>query len=115
MKEAIEPNNFNAFKYFNFLNFNNLFSKTLILCTLTTCFAHAQNDIARSESKYYEITDVPIQDSVMLEVGGLAFTDDDKLGVATRRGEIWIIEDPYQKKSKTPKYSLFADSLYDPC
>ena len=72
-----------------------------------------QGDAAR-ESKYYQIKNVPIPDSVMLEVGGLAFTHDDKLGVATRRGEIWVIEDPYGKKFKTPKYTRFATGLHEP-
>jgi len=74
----------------------------------------AQNDISTNENRFYKLTNVPIPDSVMLEVGGLAFTADDKLGVATRRGEIWLIDDPYQKKNKVPKYSLFATGLHEP-
>ncbi|HEV7380710.1 MAG TPA: plastocyanin/azurin family copper-binding protein [Dyadobacter sp.] len=74
----------------------------------------AQNDISVKENQYYKINDVPIPDSVILEVGGLAFSDDDRLGVATRRGEIWVIDDPYQKKSSQPKYTLFAKGLHEP-
>ncbi len=74
----------------------------------------AQTDITSAENNYYKLISVPIPDSVKLEVGGLAFTDDDKLGVATRRGEIWLIDDPYQKKNKQPKYSLFASGLHEP-
>ncbi|MCF0051833.1 plastocyanin/azurin family copper-binding protein [Dyadobacter sp. LJ53] len=73
----------------------------------------AQN-VPENESKYYKITTVPVPDSIMLEVGGLAFTDEDKLGVATRRGEIWVIDDPYQANSKLPRYSLFASGLHEP-
>lgn len=74
----------------------------------------AQTDITSAENNYYKLTSIPIPDSVKLEVGGLAFTDDDKLGVATRRGEVWLIDDPYQKKNKQPKYSLFASGLHEP-
>lgn len=74
----------------------------------------AQTDITSAENNYYKLTSVPIPDSVKLEVGGLAFTDDDKLGVATRRGESWLIDDPHQKKNKQPKYSLFASGLHEP-
>lgn len=75
--------------------------------------ANAQTDMKAKESKYYSITDVPIPDSVKLEVGGLAFTPDDKLGVATRHGEIWLITDPYQKKSKQPTYTRFAYGMHE--
>ena len=85
-----------------------------ILVSLFTQVSFAQNDIADRENKFYQIISVPIPDSVKLEVGGLAFTDDDKLGVATRRGEIWVIEDPYQQKNRLPKYSLFASGLHEP-
>ncbi len=62
------------------------------------------------ESKYYKIVDVPIPKDVMLEVGGLALTDDDKLGVSTRRGELWLIDKPY---SQSPKYKLFAQGMHE--
>ncbi|WP_026631431.1 plastocyanin/azurin family copper-binding protein [Dyadobacter alkalitolerans] len=82
----------------------------LFICAVN---AFAQN-VSENESKFYKISTVPVPDSIMLEVGGLAFTDDDKLGVATRRGEIWVIDDPYQKRSRTPRYSLFASGLHEP-
>ncbi|MCE7072255.1 plastocyanin/azurin family copper-binding protein [Dyadobacter sp. CY327] len=82
----------------------------LFICAVN---AFAQN-VLENESKFYKISTVPVPDSIMLEVGGLAFTDDDKLGVATRRGEIWVIDDPYQKRSRTPRYSLFASGLHEP-
>ena len=84
-----------------------------VLASLFTLASFAQN-IADRESKFYKIISVPIPDSIKLEVGGLAFTDDDKLGVATRRGEIWTIENPYQKHNSLPKYSLFASGLHEP-
>jgi uncharacterized cupredoxin-like copper-binding protein len=87
-----------------------------IIFLVLLCFSKtfAQSDIIEKESKYYKISTVPLPDSIQLEVGGLAFTDDDKLGVATRRGEIWVIDDPYQRKSKTPHYALFANGLHEP-
>ncbi|WP_229208485.1 plastocyanin/azurin family copper-binding protein [Dyadobacter psychrophilus] len=85
----------------------------MILLLIRAVNSFAQH-IIENESKYYKINTVPVPDSIMLEVGGLAFTDDDKLGVATRRGEIWVIDDPYQKKSQKPRYSLFANGLHEP-
>ncbi len=63
------------------------------------------------EEKYYKIIDVPIPEDIVLEVGGLAFTDDDKLAVSTRRGEVWLIEDPY---GQNPKFKRFAQGLHEP-
>ncbi|MEM0994226.1 MAG: hypothetical protein AAGI49_14395, partial [Bacteroidota bacterium] len=71
----------------------------------------AQRDVAREEANYYKIVDVPIPKGVVLEVGGLALTDDDQLAACTRRGEIWMIDQPY---SQQPKYSLFARGLHEP-
>lgn len=65
---------------------------------------------AKKESEFYKIIDVPIPNDIILEVGGLALTDDDKLGVSTRRGEVWLIDKPY---SKTPTYDRYANGLHE--
>lgn len=67
--------------------------------------------LAQKESDYYKIVDVPIPGDVLLEVGGLAFTDDDRLGVSTRMGEVWLIEKPY---SQQPIYKRYAQGLHEP-
>lgn len=69
--------------------------------------------IVPKERAFYSVTDVPLG-PVLLEVGGMAFLPDGRLAVCTRRGEIWLIEDPYQKKSKTPKFTRFARGLHEP-
>ena len=77
----------------------------------TVAFAQEKSPIDIKESAYYEIVDVPIPKGVLLEVGGLALTDDDKLGVSTRRGELWLIDKPY---SENPVFSKFATGLHEP-
>ncbi len=72
--------------------------------------AQSNADISAKESKYYKIVDVPIPEDIMLEVGGLALTDKDQLGVSTRRGEVWVIDKPYGAK---PKYSRYAHGLHE--
>lgn len=81
----------------------------LVFCVGQIVFGQSKS-IAEKESKYYKIVDVPIPKDVKLEVGGLALTDNDKLGVSTRRGEVWLIDKPY---SKTPNYKLFAHGLHE--
>ncbi|WP_245576562.1 plastocyanin/azurin family copper-binding protein [Flexithrix dorotheae] len=62
------------------------------------------------EAKYYQIITVPIPKNVVLEVGGLAFTDKDQLGVSTRRGEVWLLDNPYSRK---PSYKRYAHGLHE--
>lgn len=83
------------------------------LCILPLV-GNSQESIAARESEYYQITDVPVPENIIMEVGGMAFTDKDQLGICTRRGEIWIIDDPYMKKSKQPALSRFASGLHEP-
>lgn len=60
--------------------------------------AQKNSAMAQKEAEYYKIVDVPIPDDVLLEVGGLALTDDDRLGVSTRHGEVWLIDKPYSQR-----------------
>ena len=62
------------------------------------------------EAEYYKIVDVPIPEDIVLEVGGMVFTDEDKLGVSTRRGEVWVIDNPYGQK---PVFNRFAHGLHE--
>ncbi len=87
------------------------FSLILLLVFISNSIAQAPSKLAIQESKYYNIINVPIPDSVKLEVGGLALNDADELGVSTRRGEVWLIKQPY---SKNPIYNRFAFGLHEP-
>lgn len=61
--------------------------------------------------QYFKIESVKIPGGVELEVGGLAFDDKGNLGVATRRGEIWVIKNP---SSANPTYTRYAHGLHEP-
>lgn len=66
------------------------------------------------EQDYYTIIDIPVPDGIELEVGGLAITPDGSLGVSTRRGEVWLIENPYMDGSRIPRFKKFAAGLHEP-
>lgn len=74
-------------------------------------FSQKQSAMAKKEARYYKIVDVPIPDEVKLEVGGLVLTDEDKLGVSTRMGDVWLIDKPY---SQRPSYKRYAQGLHEP-
>jgi cytochrome c551/c552 len=67
----------------------------------------------KKEQDYYEIKTLPIPKEIYLEVGGLATMPDGRLAVSTRRGEIWIVENPYQKTSHQTYYRRFASGLHE--
>lgn len=67
----------------------------------------------KKEQDYYEIKTLPIPKEIYLEVGGIATMPDGRIAVSTRRGEIWIIENPYQKTSHQTYYRRFASGLHE--
>ncbi len=70
----------------------------------------ASND---AEAKFYKLTTVPLPQDCVLEVGGLAFRPDGKLLACTRRGEVWLIENPTSDSLGEVKFSKFASGLHE--
>lgn len=66
-----------------------------------------------TENDYYRLTTLPIPEGVVLEVGGLETLPDGRLGVATRRGEVWIVENPSSFNGARPHFTRFAQGLHE--
>ncbi len=91
-----------------------IFSKIAIsLCLLAWAHLETNAQTSVKESDYYRLTTIPIPEDIVLEVGGMAFTDDDRLAVCTRRGEVWLINDPYMQRTNTPTFTRFASGLHE--
>ncbi|MEY2950102.1 MAG: hypothetical protein RLZZ248_1303 [Bacteroidota bacterium] len=84
---------------------------SLIMVVLITVVGLSQGGYSAKEAPYFIISDVPIPDDIILEVGGLAFDEAGILGVTTRRGEFWRIANP---ESNQPKFTRFAQGLHEP-
>jgi azurin/glucose/arabinose dehydrogenase len=69
---------------------------------------------AAAEERYYRIVTIPVPEDVILEVGGMTALPGGLLAVATRRGEIWTIQDPYMESGPRPYFSRFAHGLHEP-
>jgi azurin len=67
----------------------------------------------QSEADFYELRTLAIPEDIKLEVGGLAVLPDGRLGVSTRRGEIWVIENPYMTNGTMPYYTRFASGMHE--
>lgn len=67
-----------------------------------------------TENDYFRIQTVLIPQGVLLEVGGMTALSEGSIAVSTRRGEVWIIDNPYMKNGLKPSYRLFAQGLHEP-
>lgn len=63
------------------------------------------------EEDFFNIRNIPTPEGVLLEVGGLTVLPNGNLGVATRRGEVFLIENP---TSSRPFFRRFASGLHEP-
>lgn len=63
------------------------------------------------EEDFFNIRNISIPEGILLEVGGLCVLPNGNLGVATRRGEIYIVENP---TSSRPFFRHFASGLHEP-
>lgn len=63
-----------------------------------------------TEETYYRIVKVPIPEGVILEAGGVCTLPNGNIAVSTRRGEVWVVENP---ASTRPNYRRFASGLHE--
>ncbi|QMW01750.1 plastocyanin/azurin family copper-binding protein [Spirosoma foliorum] len=80
--------------------------------SLIHSFAFAQRPA--SEEDYYRIITLPIPEDIKLEVGGMAPLPDGRLAVCTRRGDVWLISNPYMQGSRVATFKKFASGLHEP-
>lgn len=83
----------------------------ILTLSLLNINGYSQSGSSAKENEFYKIKKVPVPDNIILEVGGLTFDDNGRLAVCTRRGEIWIIENP---ASSRPSFKRFAHGLHEP-
>ena len=62
------------------------------------------------EEDYFRIMNVSSPEGAMLEVGGLTVLPSGDLGVSTRRGDVYIVENP---TSERPYFRKFASGLHE--
>ncbi|MCU7550894.1 hypothetical protein OCK74_17370 [Chitinophagaceae bacterium LB-8] len=65
---------------------------------------------AAKEEDFFKIIRVNAPEGVILEVGGLAVLPNGDLGVSTRRGDIFIVENPTTQR---PYFRKFASGLHE--
>ncbi len=90
--------------------------KNILLTTLISlgCVAANAQSKTKSEDDYYRIVTIPIPENIKMEVGGLSVLPDGRLAASTRRGEVWMIGNPYLKGDGQPSFHRFASGLHEP-
>lgn len=75
-----------------------------------TCIAALASLFAADESDYYAIETIAIPEGIELEVSAIAVLPDERPIVATRRGEVWIVE---EGEDGTTEFKLYAEGLQE--
>src|SRR5438552_4460994 len=75
----------------------------------------ASSALAQSptEDDFYRIVRFPMQERLVLEAGALEVLPDGKLAVATRRGEIWLLNNPLTENLDELDFKLFASGMHE--
>ena len=90
-------------------NMRSLFFVALIVLVQVT-FAQK----VPTEDDYYRLTTVPTPEGVKVEGGGVLALADGTVAVATRRGDVWIIENPTMANGNKAVFKKFASGLHEP-
>jgi cytochrome c551/c552 len=77
-----------------------------VICNI----ANGQAKKGPREDDFYKIIKLPIPEGIVLEVGGLVTLPNGDLAASTRRGEVYIIENPTADR---PNFKLFASGLHE--
>jgi cytochrome c551/c552 len=74
----------------------------------------AQSDKSVEENLYYRMSTVPVPEGILIEGGGVTILPDGAVAVCTRRGDVWIVENPTQKNGERAVFRKFASGLHEP-
>ncbi len=83
-------------------------------CLFSLALAGTAQERPQTEDDYYRIVTIPIPETIQLEIGGLSVLPDGRVAAATRRGEVWMISNPYADGDGRPRFQRFAHGLHEP-
>jgi len=88
---------------------NRTLSLVLALSALATPLA-----LSVQQSDFYLREEIPLPPGEVMEVSSIAFMPDQKIAVATRRGDVWICTGAYEKDLSHVSWSKFTSGLHEP-
>jgi hypothetical protein len=81
---------------------------SLYLSTALAAFAAPQ------QSDFYQRQEIPLPPGEIMEIGSVALLPEQKVAVATRRGDIWICEGAYGEDLGKVTWKKFAQGQHEP-
>ena len=83
--------------------------------TLVAAFSSApiQDSAPSTEADVYVVEQYKTPDGCVLEVGGIDRFSDGRLAICTRRGQVWIVENPLAPNIEDAKVTLFHEGLWE--
>lgn len=91
-----------------------------LLLALSVTPLHAQEVVApvdasalagpEGEAAAWTVRHIPVPEGEVLEIGGMAWMADGRLALSTRRGRVWMVDDPL---GDAPSFSIFAEGLHE--
>lgn len=84
--------------------------KTLAILGLSLVYMIAEAQEVPKEDDYFKIVKVSVPEGPVLEVGGLVTLPNGDLGISTRRGDVFIVENPTGNR---PYFRRFATGLHE--
>ncbi|MEQ9306745.1 MAG: hypothetical protein RJQ14_22715, partial [Marinoscillum sp.] len=88
----------------------NLFRYITSFCLVFTSVVGIAQPV---EDDYYQIVTIPVPENILLEVGGMTTLPDGRVALSTRRGDVWVVENPYMANGSVPMFTLFASGLHE--
>jgi hypothetical protein len=80
----------------------------LLLAALTTC------SLSQTQSDFYIHEEIPLPPGEIMEISSIALMPEDKVAVATRRGDVWICTGAYGDDLSKVTWKKFAHGLHEP-
>ncbi len=85
----------------------------ILVCILPLSMTGQMSNKPLTEDDYYKVVTLPIPEGIELEIGGLTTLPNGNIAAATRRGDVWIVENPYMENRQPPYYRKFASGLHE--
>jgi len=94
-------------------NMIRLFCTLLLASVCVPVLVIAEDNGTPTEADYYKITTFEVPDDVVLEAGAFQLMPDGKLAISSRRGEIWMVDNPLAGEVKASHFSRYAHGLHE--
>ncbi|MEO1013411.1 MAG: hypothetical protein AAFX53_19110, partial [Bacteroidota bacterium] len=66
------------------------------------------------EADFYRMVTVPVPEGIQIEGGGVTSLPNGNLAVCTRRGDVWVIQNPTMANGNPANFKQFASGLHEP-